>query len=88
MNICSQCISRKENNIADKLFQVIFHNINSLFDHFVNKLTKKVFLNQNVNECFEKLWKKSYRDMLIQLTTENQAIHIQKYKQKLFQHCA
>ena len=45
----------------------------------MGRLAKEVFLHRDDNEWFWKSGKKGYKDMLMQLTTEDRAIWIQQY---------
>ena len=77
LNIRIQHISAKKNIVADGLFRVIFNNADCSSNRLVHKLAKEVFSYQEDHEWFWKLGKRGYRDMLMQLTAEDQAIRIQ-----------
>ena len=62
--------------IADGLSQVIFNNPDCSPDRLVGKLAKEVFLHRDDNEWFWKSGKGGYKDMLMQLTTEDRTIRI------------
>ena len=48
----------------------------------MHKFPKEVKLYHNDKDWFRKSGKRGYKDMLMQLTKENQAIRIQKYGEK------
>ena len=68
--------------VADDLFRVIFNNPDCSPDQLVSKLATEVFLHRDDNEWFWKSGKEGYKDMLMQLTTEDRAIWIQQYGEK------
>ena len=68
--------------VSDSLSWVIFNNSDCSLDQLVGKLAKEVFLHWDDNKWFWKLGKRGYKNMLIQITTENRTIWIQKYEEE------
>ena len=62
--------------------RVIFNNADCSPDRLVHKLAKEVKLHHDDNEWFWKSGKGGYKDMLMQLTKEDRAIRIQKYREE------
>lgn len=48
----------------------------------MSKLAKKIFAHQNDDEWFWNLGKRGYKNMLMQLTTEDKVMQIKKYGDK------
>ena len=81
-NIQIKYIENKKNQMIDDLSRVIFNDKNCESNQLIKNLYKKIKNHKNDIQWFWKIDKKEYRDILKQLSTEDEKRKIEKYDEK------